>query len=107
MTTPPSTSLVPPPDRGRVPPQALEAERSVLGAMCLSRDAVARAMESLTASFLNTPTSILSVATVLAALAGFRVGAWIRQHLSDKLFRLILLWMILALGLRLVLLNLF
>jgi replicative DNA helicase len=43
--TPP---LVPPPSEpGRLPPQALDAERSVLGAMCLSRDAVARAMERL------------------------------------------------------------
>ena len=37
-------------ESGRVPPQALDAERSVLAAMCLSREAVARAMEILDAT---------------------------------------------------------
>ncbi len=35
---------------GRVPPQALDAERSVLGAMLLSRDAIAGAVQHLTES---------------------------------------------------------
>ena len=32
---------------GRVPPQSLDAERSVLGAMCLSKEAIARSVERL------------------------------------------------------------
>lgn len=58
-------------------------------------------------SLLNVPTTLMSVAACAAALAGFRIGAWIRQRLSDKWFRLILLWSILALGVRLIVTNLF
>ncbi len=59
------------------------------------------------ASLLNGTTAILSLACCAAALAGFRIGAWIRHRLSDRMFRLILLWVILAMGARLVLTNLF
>ncbi|MGI9500353.1 MAG: TSUP family transporter [Geminicoccaceae bacterium] len=58
------------------------------------------------ASLLNGVTTILSLACCAAALSGFRVGAWIRQRLSDRMFRLILLWLILALGVRLILTSL-
>lgn len=58
------------------------------------------------ASLLNGVTAILSLACCAVALAGFRVGAWVRQRLSDRMFRLILLWVILAIGARLVLTNL-
>lgn len=59
------------------------------------------------ASLLNGTTTILSLACCAVALAGFRVGAWIRQRLTERMFRLILLWLILAMGARLVLTNLF
>ncbi len=58
------------------------------------------------ASLLNGVTTVLSLACCAAALTGFRIGAWIRQRLSDRMFRLILLWVILALGVRLILTNL-
>ncbi|MGF1477852.1 MAG: TSUP family transporter [Geminicoccaceae bacterium] len=57
-------------------------------------------------ALLNGVTTILSLACCAAALMGFRVGAWVRKRLSDQMFRLILLWMILALGARLILTNL-
>ena len=59
-----------------------------------------------TGSLLNGVTAMLSIACCAVALLGFRVGAIIRKRLSDKMFRLILLWMILALGIRLVIVNL-
>jgi uncharacterized membrane protein YfcA len=59
-----------------------------------------------TATLLNGPTFILSVAATAVALIGFRTGAKIRHRLSDKVFRLALLWIILALGLRLIVVNL-
>ena len=34
-------------DGSRIPPQALDAERSVLGAMLLSRDAIAMSIQAL------------------------------------------------------------
>lgn len=58
-------------------------------------------------ALMNGPTAALSIGCTIIALIGFRVGAMIRNRLSDKMFRLILLWMILALGARLVLVNLF
>lgn len=58
-------------------------------------------------ALMNAPTATVSVACTIVALIGFRVGAMIRSRLSDRMFRLILLWMILALGIRLVLINLF
>ena len=58
------------------------------------------------ASLLNGITATLSLACCAVALAGFRVGAWIRRGLSDRMFRLILLWVILVMGVRLVLTNL-
>jgi uncharacterized membrane protein YfcA len=58
------------------------------------------------ASLLNGVTAALSLVCCAVALLGFRVGAWVRQQLSDRMFRLILLWMILALGLRLIVTNL-
>ena len=58
------------------------------------------------ATLLNGTTFILSLAATAAALVGFRIGAVIRQRLSDKVFRLALLWIILALGLRLIIVNL-
>lgn len=61
---------------------------------------------TLSASLLNGVTAILSLACCAVALVGFRVGSWIRQRLSDRMFRLILLWMILAMGVRLVFTNL-
>lgn len=60
-----------------------------------------------TASLMNGMTFALSLAATAAALVGFRVGATIRKRLSDRMFRLLLLWIILALGVRLILLNLF
>lgn len=59
------------------------------------------------ASLMNGITFTLSAVATAAALAGFQVGAMIRQRLSDKMFRMLLLWIILALGVRLVLVNLF
>lgn len=59
-----------------------------------------------TGAMLNGPTAALSIACCIIALVGFRVGAVLRKRLSDQTFRLILLWVILALGVRLVLLNL-
>ncbi|MGI9500755.1 MAG: sulfite exporter TauE/SafE family protein [Geminicoccaceae bacterium] len=59
------------------------------------------------ASLLNGVTTVLSLACCAVALAGFRIGAWIRQRLSDRMFRLILLWVLLAMGVRLILTNLF
>ncbi len=47
MTTIPTRAL---PEGARVPPQSLEAERSVLAAMCLDKEAVARATEKLEAT---------------------------------------------------------
>ncbi len=60
-----------------------------------------------TSSMLNSVTLTLSIGAVVMALIGFRIGMWIRGHLSEKVFRLSLLWLILALGLRLILVNLF
>ena len=59
-----------------------------------------------TAHLLTGSTLILSIAAVALSLAGFRIGAWIRPRLSEQVFRLTLLWVILALGVRLVLVNL-
>lgn len=58
------------------------------------------------AALLNGTTFVLSLAATAAALVGFRIGAVIRQRLSDKVFRLALLWIILALGIRLIIVNL-
>ena len=60
-----------------------------------------------TASLLNGTTFLLSAAATVAAMIGFQLGAVIRQRLSDRMFRLLLLWIILALGVRLILVNLF
>jgi replicative DNA helicase len=46
----PMQAAEPPDAGGRVPPQALDAERSVLGAMLLSRDAIAGAVQHLSES---------------------------------------------------------
>lgn len=59
-----------------------------------------------TASLLNGTTFLLSAAATVAALIGFRLGAVIRQRLSDRMFRLSLLWIILLLGARLIVVNL-
>lgn len=59
-----------------------------------------------TAALLNGVTLTLSLASLCFALVGFRIGAWIRGHLSEKVFRLALLWLILVLGLRLIAVNL-
>ncbi|AKS45362.1 hypothetical protein SAMN05444287_0454 [Octadecabacter temperatus] len=58
-----------------------------------------------TASVLNNVTLSLSICAVFVSLAGFRIGAWIRPKLSERVFRTALLWTILALGLRLTLVN--
>lgn len=68
---------------------------------------VGLAAGAFTSSLLNGVTTVLSLGCCAAALVGFRVGAIVRQKLSEKLFRQILLWTILALGLRLILTNLF
>lgn len=60
-----------------------------------------------TASLLNGVTFTLSAAATVAALIGFQVGALIRKRLSERAFRLALLWIILALGVRLIIVNLF
>lgn len=59
-----------------------------------------------TANLANSVTLTLSLSAVFAGLAGFHVGARIRQHLSAAMFRGILLWAMLALGLRQVIVNL-
>lgn len=61
---------------------------------------------SATGALLNTPTVLLSLLSCAAALGGFRIGAALRRRLTDQMFRAILLWVILALGLRLVLASL-
>lgn len=61
---------------------------------------------TLSAALLNGVTAILSLACCAVALAGFRIGAIIRRKLSERMFRLILLWVILILGVRLVIVNL-
>jgi uncharacterized membrane protein YfcA len=58
-----------------------------------------------TASALNSVTLTLSLGAVVVSLIGFRIGAWIRPKLSERVFRTALLWTILALGLRLTLVN--
>lgn len=58
-----------------------------------------------TAALLNGTTFLLSVAATVAALIGFQLGAAIRQKLSDQVFRLALLWIILFLGARLIVVN--
>jgi uncharacterized membrane protein YfcA len=58
-----------------------------------------------TAHLVNGVTFTLSAAAVVLSLVGFRIGAWIRPKLSERAFRLALLWIILALGVRLVLVN--
>jgi len=60
-----------------------------------------------TAHLMNSTTLILSIAAVVLSLTGFRIGAWIRPMLSERVFRLAVLWIIMALGLRLVLVNVF
>lgn len=60
-----------------------------------------------TASLLNAPTALMSAVACAVALLGFRFGALIRTRLSDRMFRQILLWLILALGARLIVTNLF
>ncbi len=60
----------------------------------------------LAGSMLNAATLPLSVAALVAGLAGFRLGALIRRHIRPELFRNLLLWLMLILGLRLVLMNL-
>jgi len=60
---------------------------------------------TLNASMLNGTTTILSLICCVVALIGFRVGAIIRGHLSDTVFRTTILWLILALGARLIVMN--
>ena len=57
-------------------------------------------------SMLDAVTLPLSVAAVVAALAGFKIGEIVRKHLNPALFRKLLLWLMLLLGLRMVLVNL-
>lgn len=61
---------------------------------------------TLSAALLDGPGIVLSLAATAVALLGFRVGAAIRRRLSDAVFRSVLLWVILALGLRLILTDL-
>ena len=55
----------------------------------------------------NAVTLPLSAGAVVAGMAGFAVGARIRQHLTARAFRALLLWSMLLLGLRQVAVNLF
>ena len=57
------------------------------------------------ASLLNGVTALFSLICCAVALVGFRVGAVIRQRLSDNVFRTAILWVILALGTRLIVTN--
>ena len=58
------------------------------------------------AALLNGVTTIFSLVCCAAALIGFRIGAMIRKRLSDRVFRATILWVILALGARLIVTNL-
>ncbi|MDJ0637323.1 MAG: sulfite exporter TauE/SafE family protein [Paracoccaceae bacterium] len=60
---------------------------------------------TLSASLLNGVTTLFSLICCAVALVGFRIGAMIRKRLSDKVFRTTILWVILALGLRLIFTN--
>ena len=60
---------------------------------------------TLNASLLNDVTTGVSLMCCAIALVGFRVGALIRARLTDKLFRMAILWGILLLGIRLVVTN--
>lgn len=55
----------------------------------------------------NDTTLPLSIAAVLFALLGFQLGARIRKRLSAEMFRKLLLWAMLILGVRLIAVNLF
>lgn len=61
----------------------------------------------LTSAMLNGVTATLSALAVLAGIAGFQVGTRIRRRLSNAMFRALLLWAMLLLGLRLVAVSLF
>ena len=58
------------------------------------------------ATLVNQATLPLSIATVAIALAGFRIGARIRERLNAEQFRKYLLWVMLLLGMRLLIVNL-
>ena len=60
---------------------------------------------TLNAALLNTVTTLLSLICCAVALTGFRIGTIIRKRLSDKVFQTTILWVILALGLRLIVTN--
>jgi len=59
-----------------------------------------------TTTLLDTPTFLASIAATVVAIAGFSLGSMLRKRLSVAAFRTVLLWMMLALGLRGVLVNL-
>ncbi len=63
---------------------------------------VGMTLGSLSAAFLNGPTLALSLICCAFALVGFRTGTGLRQHLSERVFRTAILWVILALGTRLI-----
>ena len=60
---------------------------------------------TLNASLLNGVTTLFSLICCVFALIGFRIGAIIRKRLSDRVFRTAILWVILALGTRLIVTN--
>ena len=60
---------------------------------------------TLNAALLNTVTTLLSLICCAVALTGIRIGTIIRKRLSDKVFQTTILWVILALGLRLIVTN--
>ncbi len=59
------------------------------------------------ATLLNQVTLPLSIVAVAFALAGFRIGARIRERLNAEQFRTYLLWVMLLLGARLLVVNVF
>lgn len=57
-------------------------------------------------SMLDAVSLPLSVAAVVAAMLGFKIGEAIRHRLNPALFRKLLLWLMLLLGLRMIAVNL-
>jgi hypothetical protein len=60
-----------------------------------------------TASLMSVSTATVSVLALFAALLGFQVGERVRKRLNAVLFRNLVLWLLLALGLRLLAVNAF
>jgi uncharacterized membrane protein YfcA len=54
---------------------------------------------------LTLETTIHSLGVLIIVLIGFRIGEWLRSHIPQEIFRKIVLWAFLLMGIRLITLS--